>query len=107
MRCPPHQIFVFFSQIKWGGLFWASTWLNNDKLIPDLLVDVHGEYGGAGVEDGCEGGHEGGEHDGEQESPQSHRQCLVHQLDEGNVGATRSETSIDQEDHLAIVQQLS
>ena len=42
-------------------------------LIPDLFVDVHGENGGARVEDGGEGGHEGGEHDGEEESPQSHR----------------------------------
>ena len=48
--------------------------------VPDLFVDVHGEDGGAGVEDGGEGGHEGGQHDRQHEAAHAHRHLLVHQL---------------------------
>ena len=52
-------------------------------MSPDPGVDVHGEDGGAGVEDGGEGGHEGGQHDRQHEAAHAHRHLLVHQLDGG------------------------
>ena len=50
-------------------------------------VDVHGEDGGGGVEDGGEGGHEGGQHHRQHHAPGSSGHQLRDQLDEGNVGA--------------------